>query len=97
MQQADGKSAGKGVDLDAVSKLVHELERDLDRLQHGSGDVEALRGEVRALGIALKAPAPEDQRIHHGLINIRSVVSTIEDDVLIVADYAARIGRMLGM
>lgn len=86
-----------GVDLDAVSKLVHELERDLEKLQHGSGDVGALRDEVRALGQVLQAPAPERDRVHRGLDAIHRVIATLEDDVLIVADYGARIGRMLGM
>ena len=59
MNSAGDKISTTGVDLDAVSKLVHELERDLEKLQHGSGDVGALRDEVRALGQALQAPAPE--------------------------------------
>ena len=59
MNSAGDKSSKTGVDLDAVSKLVHELERDLEKLQHGSGDVGALRDEVRALGQALQAPALE--------------------------------------
>lgn len=97
MNSAGDKSSTSGVDLDAVSKLVHELERDLEKLQHGSGDVGALRAEVRALGQALQAPAPESEHIHRGLNAVHRVIATIEDDVLIVADYGARIGRMLGM
>jgi hypothetical protein len=97
MKKAGDKTAAAGVDLDAVSILVHELERDIEKLQHGSGDVGTLRAEVRALGLALRAPAPENDRIHRGLNAIHRVIATIEDDVLIVADYAARIGRMLGM
>ena len=97
MTMAGEKNTAAGVDLDAVSKLVHELERDLDKLQHGSGDVGTLRAEVRALGQALEAPEPENDRIHRGLNAIQRVIATIEDDALIVADYGARIGRMLGM
>jgi len=87
----------KGIDLVAVSKLVHEIERDIEQLQNGSGDVDVLRAEVRTLGLALKTPDPQDPRISHGLKMIRGIVANIEDDVFIVADYGRRIGRMLGM
>jgi len=97
MTTTGDKTAAAGVDLDAVAKLVHELERDIEKLQHGSGDVGTLRAEVRALGQALQAPEPENDRIHQGLNAIQRVIATIEDDVLIVADYGAKIGRMLGM
>jgi hypothetical protein len=97
MTKAGDNHSAAGVDLDAVAKLVRELERDIDKLQHGAGDVGTLREEVRALGQALQSPAPENDRIHRGLKAIRSVVATLEDDVLIVADYGARIGRMLGL
>jgi hypothetical protein len=92
-----GKSSGKGVDLDEVSKLVHDLERDLEKVRQGAGDVDALRGEVQALGLALKSPSPDDHSIHRGLKNIHGVMDEIKEDALIAADYAARIGRMLGM
>jgi len=91
------KKSGSGVDLDAVSKLVAELERDLEMVKQGSGNVEALRGEGQALGLALKAPNPDDHRISHGLKNIHGAIDVIAEDALIAADYAARIGRMLGL
>lgn len=97
MQESGRKGSGRDVDLNEVSKLVLDLERDLEKLKQGSGDVEALRGEVQALGLALKTPAPDSHRISHGLHNIHSVMAVIEEDVFIVADYTARIGRMLGM
>jgi hypothetical protein len=95
MKESGGK--GAGVDLNEVSKLLHELERDLEKLKQGSGDVDALRDEVQALGLALKTSEPDATRINRGLKNIHAVVAAIEEDILIVADYAARIGRMLGM
>jgi len=97
MQEYDGKGGGKGVDLDEVSKLVTDLERDLERLKQGSGDVEALRDEVKALGLALKSPSPDDHRISHGLKNIHGAVDELKEDAFIAADYVTRIGRMLGM
>jgi hypothetical protein len=97
MQESDGKSGGRGVDLDAVSKLVLDLERDLERVKQGSGNVEALRDEVTALGLALKSPSPDDHTINHGLKNIHGAMDVLKEDAFIAADYATRIGRMLGM
>lgn len=97
MTNAGDKHDAAGIDLDAVAKLVRELERDIDKLQHGAGDVGTLRAEVRALGQALQSPAPENDRVHRALKSVHSVIAAIEDDVLIVADYGARIGRMLGL
>lgn len=91
------ETSGKGVNLDEVSKLVLDLERDLEKVKQGAGDVEALRSEVRALGLALKAPSPDDRSIHRGLKNIHGVMDEIKEDALIAADYVTRIGRMLGM
>jgi len=54
-------------------------------------------GGLRVFNLLLQAPAPESERIHRGLNALHRVIATIEDDVLIVADYGARIGRMLGM
>jgi hypothetical protein len=97
MQESTGSRGVLNVDLDAVSKLVTDLERDLEKVRRGSGDVDALRGEVQALGLALKAPNPDEHHIGRGLKSIHSAIDVIAEDVLIAADYGTRIGRMLGM
>lgn len=97
MRKSEDNTAGKGVDLEEVSKLLLDLERDLERVKQGSGDVAALRDEVKALGIALKSPSPDDHRISHGLKNIHGAMDELKEDAFIAADYATRIGRMLGM
>ena len=97
MQESGKKSGGKGVDLNEVSKLVLDLERDLEKVKQGSGDVDALRAEVQALGLALKAQNPDDTRISRGLKNIHGAIDVLAEDAFIAADYAAKIGRMLGM
>lgn len=86
-----------GIDLDAVSRLVQDLERDLEKVRQGAGDVDALRGEVTALQQALRAPQPDDRHIDRGLRNIHGVMDELKEDALVAADYAARIGRMLGL
>jgi hypothetical protein len=91
------ETGGKGVDLNEVSKLVQDLERDLEKVKQGAGDVDALRSEVQALGLALKSPRPDDQSIHRGLKNIHGVMDEVKEDAFIAADYVTRIGRMLGM
>lgn len=85
------------IDLDAVGRLVHDLERDLEKVRQGAGDVDALRGEVAALQDALRAAQPDDRHIDRGLRNIHGVMDALKEDALIAADYAARIGRMLGL
>lgn len=97
MTNTTDANAGKGVDLNAVSKLVLELERDLEKVKLGSGDVDALRKEVAALGVALKSPSPDDHSINHGLKKIHGAMDELREDAFIAADYVTRIARMLGI
>jgi len=95
------KSAGPAtVDLDEVAKLVASLEQDLAGVKAGSGDLQALRDEVRALGAILGA-SPDQERVGHRLRTIHGIidnaVDVVIDDALKAADYAGRIGRMLGL
>ena len=91
------KSAGPAtVDLDEVAKLVASLEQDLAGVKAGSGDLQALRDEVRALGAS-----PDQERVGHRLRTIHGIidnaVDVVIDDAIKAADYAGRIGRMLGL
>lgn len=91
------------VDLDEVAKLVAALEQDLASVKAGSRDLQTLRDEVRALGEALEAkdaPADHSQvgdslKNIHGMID--NAVDVVIEDSLKAADYAGRIGRMLGL
>lgn len=91
------------VDLDEVAKLVAALEKDLAGVKAGSRDLQTLRDEVRALGEALEArDAPADHarvgdslKSIHDMIN--NAVDTVIEDSIKVADYAGRIGKMLGL
>ena len=98
------KSPASGtVDLDEVAKLVAALEQDLAKVKAGSRDLQTLRDEVRALGVALEAkdtPADHSQvgdslKNIHGMID--NAVDVVIEDTLKAADYAGRIGRMLGL
>ncbi len=95
------KSAGPApVDLDEVAKLVASMEQDLAGVKAGSRDLQALRDEVRALGVILGA-SPDQEGVGHRLRTIHgiidSAVDVVIDDALKAADYAGRIGRMLGL
>lgn len=91
------QSGRNGVDLDEVARLVGALERDLEKVRTGAGDLEALRGEVAQLRRALEAPEGASGEVHQGLRGIRALLQKAEDELLTDADYVARIGRMLGM
>jgi hypothetical protein len=88
------------VDLANVKRLVDALERDLAKVQDGSGDLDTLRAEVEQLGAALREPEVDDD-VHLKLHGIRALLRKIEneliDDALKAGDYITRIGRMLGM
>ncbi len=96
MRESGKPDAGGRVDLDAVSRLVQELERDLEKVRRGSGDVDALRGEVAALADALKAAETDHQGISRRLKTIHGAMDELREDAFIAADYATRIAHMLG-
>jgi hypothetical protein len=89
------------VDLNAVSQLVEQLERDLDRARSGKGSVDVLRVEVEQLRRALAADAPSNEEVSRGLASVRSRLhdlgDELETDAMIGADYLRRIGRLLGL
>jgi hypothetical protein len=89
------------VDIEAVAALVEALERDLEKVRAGSGDVDALRREVDALKAALDAGEPHHEGVREKLHDVRgsleSTKDTLWEDAVIGGDYISRIGRMLGM
>lgn len=99
----DPKQAGttQPVNLDEVQKLVDAIERDLEKVRAGAGDVQTLREEVEALRGALSAEAPREEHVRerlHGLRDtLESAGETLYEDAVKVGQYVASIGRMLGM
>ena len=94
-------TGGRPVDLNAVSELVEQLERDLARARTGGASVETLRAEVEQLRQALASEAPSEADVSVGLDRVRSKLHSLGDeletDALIGADYLTRIGRLLGL
>jgi prefoldin subunit 5 len=89
------------VDLEQVGALVEALERDLEKVRAGAGDVESLRREVDALKAALDADEPHQDGVRERLHGVRGSLESTKDelweDAMIGGDYLSRIGRMLGM
>lgn len=103
MSEQTRSPAAGNVDLDEVAKLVTALEQDLAGVKAGSRDLQTLRDEVRALSQALDA---KDGEVDHGTVGdslknihrlIDNAVDVVIEDALKAADYAGRIGRMLGL
>ena len=94
-------NSSRPVDLDAVSQLVEQLERDLARARSGGGSIDTLRAEVEQLRLALAAESPSTEQVTEGLTSVRSRLhelgDELETDAIIGADYLRRIGRLLGL
>ena len=89
------------VNLDDVTRLVEQLERDLAKVLAGGASVDTLRSEVEQLRSALSAPEPSHGELNQGLHGVRDRLAALSDelfgDALKGSDYIARIGRILGL
>lgn len=89
------------IDLDEARKLVHALEKDLDRVQGGSADLQTLRKEVESLKAALQGPEPAHGWVREALEDLHGVIQegldTAKLDTIVAGRYIAAIGRMLGL
>jgi hypothetical protein len=89
------------VNLDDVTRLVEQLERDLAKVRAGGASVDTLRSEVEQLRSALSAPEPSHGELNQGLHGVRDRLAALSDelfgDALKGSDYIARIGRILGL
>lgn len=82
------------IDLDEVGRLIEALERDLNRVEGSSKDIQRLRDEVDTLKNVLRSPVRRHHWVRDALHDIRdaAVAEGIE-----VSRYVAEIGRILGL
>ena len=89
------------IDLDEVAKLIHALERDLEKVRGSSADIQRLRDEVETLKNVLKSPVRRHHWVRDALHGIRdgidSAVDTAVAEGMQVGRYVAEIGRILGL
>jgi hypothetical protein len=89
------------IDLDEVAKLIHALERDLEKVRGGSADIQSVRDEVETLKNVLKSPVRRHHWVREGLHSIREgidgAVDTAVAEGVVVSRYVAEIGRILGL
>jgi cell division septum initiation protein DivIVA len=99
-QQMPGTA--QGIDLDAVQRLVDQLEEDLARVRSGTEDIERVREEVDSLKRLLNAPARPHLSVHDALHRTRSALDrqwadAARTEAFVASRYIAEIGRILGM
>jgi hypothetical protein len=82
------------IDFEEVEKLVHELERDLEKVRGGAGDIQRVRDEVETLKNVLKSPVRRHHWVRDALHDIREGVTA---EGMEISRYAAEIGRILGL
>ena len=91
----------KNIDLEQAAKLIHELERDLAKLQGSAGDVQRLRDEVETLRNLLNSPVQRHHWVSDSLHDIRSLLDETVDEAIYegttISRYAADIARILGL
>ena len=93
--------SGKNIDLEQAAKLIHELERDLAKVQGGAADVQRLRDEVETLRNLLNSPVQRHHWVCDSLHDIRSLLDQTVDEAVYegttISRYAADIARILGL
>jgi hypothetical protein len=91
------------IDLEAATRLVAQLERDLAQARSAGADADhiaRLRADVEQLRSALAAQ-PAHEEVHAGLHALRDTLHAVRDelqaDAFRAGDYIARVGRLLGL
>lgn len=89
------------IDLDEVAALIHALERDLQKIQGDSQDVQRLKDEVETLKNLLQSPVRRHHWVRDALHGIRERFDDALDSAAAggvqASRYIAEIGRILGM
>ena len=82
------------IDFEEVEKLVHALERDLEKIRGSSADIQRVRDEVETLKNVLKSPVRRHHWVRDALHDIREGMVAEGAEV---SRYVAEIGRILGL
>jgi predicted nucleic acid-binding Zn-ribbon protein len=82
------------IDFEEVEKLVHALERDLEKIRGSSADIQRVRDEVETLKNVLKSPVRRHHWVRDALHDIREGIVAEGAEV---SRYVAEIGRILGL
>ena len=89
------------IDLDEVASLIEALERDLQKIQGDSRDVQRLRDEVETLKNLLQSPVRRHHWVRDALHGIRERFDDALDSAVAggvqASRYIAEIGRILGL
>ena len=91
----------RDIDLDEVAALVDALERDLQKIEGDSKDVQRLKDEVETLKNLLRSPVRRHHWVRDALHGIREGFDDALDSAVAggvqASRYLAEIGRILGM
>ena len=91
----------RDIDLDEVAALIDALERDLQKIQGDSRDVQRLKDEVETLKNLLRSPVRRHHWVRDALHGIREGFDDALDAAVAggvqASRYIAEIGRILGM
>ena len=82
------------VDLDEVAKLIHALERDVEKIHGNPADVQRVRDEVETLKNVLNSPVRRHHWVRDALHDIREGIVAEGAEA---SRYVAEIGRILGL
>jgi archaellum component FlaC len=94
-------ASARQIDLDEVARLIEAMERDLNKVQGSSRDIQHLKDEIETLKNVLKSPVRRHHWVRDALHGIRERIDDTLDTALAegieVGRYVAEIGRILGL
>ena len=94
-------ASARQIDLDEVARLIEAMERDLNKVQGSSRDIQHLKDEIETLKNVLKSPVRRHHWVRDALHGIRERIDDTLDAALAegmeVGRYVAEIGRILGL
>jgi hypothetical protein len=94
-------ASAQDIDLEEVARLVEAMERDLQKFQGGSSEIQHLRDESETPRNVLNSPVRRHHWVSDALHGIRERIHGSLDVAMAqgieVGPYIGEIGRILGM